>query len=243
MDVRRGYGVINAYYFPKRSQLRDNLGMTLRFVVRTEWQQRESEEEAKTSDRTEKTIHIRWLYGPYLLCPQHVYLSDPSKGKRTKRESRESRDPAPEDEEEGKKKEEKRVEEIPSFLIKCIVRVHPPLDVADIAWVLKPVSRERRKLVRVKPELDAFNETVKIVHVTPQSGGDNVSVVDLAIMESWVKNRRSSTKYSLDLTVEKNAKFASASIQIQWDGAAKPDGSTTTALLLLTAVVVLLTMV
>ena len=230
MDVRRGHGVIAAYYFPKRSQLRDNLGMTLRFEVGTDWQQRESEErtrtEVETSDRTEKTIHIRWLYGPYLLCPQHVYLSDPSKEKRTKRE---------------KERSTIWVEEEPpsgSFLIKCIVRVHPPLDVADIAWVLKPVSRERRKLVRVKPELDSFNETVKIVHVTPQSGGDNVSVVDLAIMESWVKNRGSSTKYSLDLTVEKNAKFASASIQIQWDGAAKPDGSTTTALLLTALVVV-----
>ena len=211
--------MIKAYFFPKRSQLRDNQGLTLKLIV--DPTSSSSPWLGADSTTIAKTIQIRWLFGPYLLCPQHIFLTDQKAGKRKGEPSHyggalEAKEEANETSEESAGN---------SFIIKCIVRVHPALSAEDVAWTLKPISRERRKLVRVKPETSAFNETVRVAPVSSPSG-DNVSLVDLAIMESWVKNRRASSKYLLDLTVEKNSRFATASIQIQWNGGAGRGGLT-----------------
>ena len=222
VDALRGRGVVKAYYFLAQHNLhqRDHNGFTVKFTVDTSNETEGSSIEGSSwaeKGIVERAIPIRFRYGPYLLCPQHVFLSDRAKKDKKRHSTKSTSKP-----EEIVEAEEVASEKGGSFNIKCVVQVHPALTVEDISWTLKPVSRERRKLVRVKPEDNAFNETVKVAHVSSPAG-ENVSLVDLLIMESWVRSKRSSTKYLLDLTVEKNSKLATASIQIQWDGATRPD--------------------
>ena len=210
------------------------MGLTLKFIV--DLPPRVSPEvRIATPRQLETTIQLRWLEGPYLLCPNHVFLSKQSQ--RRRRENYGSNALLKEEDEEEEVLLQKTITgpSSDSFLVKCVVRVHPELRVGDISWMLKPVGRERRKLVRVKA--NAVNETVRVTHASSPSG-ENVTVVNLAIMESWVRNKRSSSTYLLDLTVKKNSRLATASIQIQWDCATKPSAVVSSFLAVLVAFIV-----
>ena len=277
--------VIKAYFFPTRSQLQEKKNLTLRFILHRSKSNLTSEDLNSRHDIITKDVDVRWTYGPYLLCPQHIFLSNPKTGaRRRKRSSNGTREPDElpvavdetngfnvsndkqdidlNEEDEGNNEDHRddydeeeeydndddydedeeevddvnvdpRQESSPrSFPIKCIVRVFPALSVGDISWTLKPIGR-RRKLIRVKPNATngGFNnDTVKVMPVGSQEDGEDerrVFVVDLAIMKSWVKRKRGSSKYLLDMTIEKNSRFATASIQIQWDGATLMSGRRT----------------
>ena len=72
--------VIKAYFFPTRSQLQEKKNLTLRFILHRSKSNLTSEDLNSRHDIITKDVDVRWTYGPYLLCPQHIFLSNPKTG-------------------------------------------------------------------------------------------------------------------------------------------------------------------
>ena len=80
IDERRGDHVMKAYFFPTRSQLQEKKNLTLRFILDRSKSNLTSEDLNSRHDIITKDVDVRWTYGPYLLCPQHIFLSNPKTG-------------------------------------------------------------------------------------------------------------------------------------------------------------------
>lgn len=141
----------------------------------------------------ETVTDVHYVFGPYLSCPPHVYLSN--KGS--------SRGAASDRGGGG-------VLGSKTFLITCRVRIHPPLEEGNVSWSLDGDA--------VSPVNSYVQLPLPPIGRSPTAKDDDeerLTLVMLKLKEYQVQNR--DAQYMLKLHVQGAHHHATSTLKIQWD--------------------------
>ena len=161
----------------------------------------------------ETVTDVHYVFGPYLSCPPHVYLSN--KGA--------TRGAAADRGGLGGVMGSK------TFLITCRVRIHPPLEEGNVSWSLDGdgVSPVNSYVQLPMPPIGGGAAASSKNDAVEDDDEDRLTLVMLKLKEYQVQNR--DAHYMLKLHVQGAHHHATSTLKIQWDrsgviaGAADPD--------------------
>ena len=163
----------------------------------------------------ETVTDVHYVFGPYLSCPPHVYLSNKgaTRGAAADRGGGLG-----------------GVMGSKTFLITCRVRIHPPLEEGNVSWSLDGdgVSPVNSYVQLPMPPIGGGAAAASSKDdVEEDDDEDRLTLVMLKLKEYQVQNR--DAHYMLKLHVQGAHHHATSTLKIQWDrsgiiaGAADPD--------------------